>query len=110
MSKLEIIPMPYADDNIEHPYDVAIANMQMRYTQMQDNNSPINRDSEDQYLTIETVGADICSREDAFKKQGYYYVIKTDRWAFDDIDDLIKILQDFKGKLYNNINSKRDKK
>lgn len=30
---------------------------------------------------------------------GPYFVIKTNRWAFDDVDDLIKILNDFKRKV-----------
>lgn len=29
---------------------------------------------------------------------GDYYVIKTDRWAFDKIDDLISLLKKFKNK------------
>lgn len=29
---------------------------------------------------------------------GMYFVIKTERWAFDDIDDLIAVLNDFKEK------------
>jgi hypothetical protein len=27
---------------------------------------------------------------------GYYYVLKTERWAIDNFDELIKILEDFK--------------
>jgi hypothetical protein len=30
---------------------------------------------------------------------GVYYVLKTERWAFDDINDLIKILTDFEKRL-----------
>lgn len=30
---------------------------------------------------------------------GVYYVIETERWAFDDIDDLISVLEDFKKKI-----------
>lgn len=29
---------------------------------------------------------------------GYYYVIETKRWAFDDIDSLIKVLEDYKSR------------
>lgn len=29
---------------------------------------------------------------------GFYFVIETNRWAFDNIDDLVKILNDFKSK------------
>ena len=30
---------------------------------------------------------------------GIYYVIKTDRWAFDDLGELIKVIEDFKNRL-----------
>lgn len=29
---------------------------------------------------------------------GFYYVLKSKRWAFNDIDELVNILQDFKSK------------
>lgn len=45
----------------------------------------------DQMFTIST--------EDA--GAGIYYVVSTQRWAIDEIDDLIHILQDFKSKLGN---------
>ena len=31
---------------------------------------------------------------------GFYYVIKTKRWAFDDIDQLIDTLNDFKNRFH----------
>ena len=37
------------------------------------------------------------STEDA--GSGHYYVIKSDRWAFDSPDELIKILNDFEQRL-----------
>lgn len=30
---------------------------------------------------------------------GSYYVIETDRWAFNDIEDLIRVLNDFKKRM-----------
>ena len=30
---------------------------------------------------------------------GHYYVLETERWAIDDIDELIKLLNDFKKRL-----------
>ena len=39
---------------------------------------------------------------------GFYYVMKTERFAFDDIDFLIKILQDFKEKANIDDYSERD--
>ena len=29
---------------------------------------------------------------------GFYFVIQTERWAFNDIDELLKVLNDFKAK------------
>ena len=30
---------------------------------------------------------------------GVYYILKTERWAFDNLNDLIKVLQDFEKRL-----------
>ncbi len=35
---------------------------------------------------------------------GHYFIIETERWAFDEIDELIAILKDFKSK-YNKLNT-----
>lgn len=51
--------------------------------------------------------ADCCSSEDynelLIKAEDgggcLFYVIKTDRWAFDDIDEVIDVLNDFKNRL-----------
>lgn len=32
---------------------------------------------------------------------GFYYVLKTERWAFDNIEEFVKILQDFQSRLSN---------
>jgi hypothetical protein len=55
-----------------------------------------------QTITIETEDA-ICTREEALNKQGYYLVIKTDRWAVDEPEDLTMLVNDFKDRLYCNL-------
>ena len=32
---------------------------------------------------------------------GFYFVLKTERWAFDNIEEFVKILQDFQSRLSN---------
>jgi hypothetical protein len=63
---------------------VAVNKVCVEYTQEADDNS-----SEVQLLEIST--------EDA--GGGVYYILKTERWAFDDLNDLIKVLQDFEKRL-----------
>lgn len=56
----------------------------IEYTQPADSNS-----DDIQMLRIST--------EDA--GAGHYYVIETERWAFDDLNELMEVLQDFKKRL-----------
>jgi len=63
---------------------VAVNKVCVEYTQEADDNS-----SEVQLLEIST--------EDA--GGGVYYILKTERWAFDNLNDLIKVLQDFEKRL-----------
>ena len=63
---------------------VAVNKVVVEYTQEADSNS-----SNLQFLEIST--------EDA--GGGIYYVFKTERWAFDNINDLIKVLNDFEKRL-----------
>ena len=63
---------------------VAVNKVCVEYTQEADDNS-----SEVQLLEIST--------EDA--GGGAYYILKTERWAFDNLNDLIKVLQDFEKRL-----------
>ena len=42
-----------------------------------------------QFLEVSTEGAG----------SGVYYVLKTERWAFDNLNDLIKVLNDFEKRL-----------
>lgn len=63
---------------------VAVNKVSVEYTQEADSNSDGL-----QFLEIST--------EDA--GGGIYYVLKTDRWAFDNLNDLIKVLNDFEKRL-----------
>lgn len=57
----------------------------MTYVQDADSNSDESNDQELE-IFIDNAGG------------GDYYIIKTDRWAFDKIDDLISLLKKFKDK------------
>lgn len=60
-------------------------------------------------ITVDyTQPPDTCSFEDQFIQikteyggGGIYYVIKTERWAVDDFDEIIQIFEDFKMKMSN---------
>jgi hypothetical protein len=63
---------------------VAVNKVSVEYTQEADSNS-------DGLQLLEV------STEDA--GGGVYYVLKTERWAFDNLNDLIKVLNDFEKRL-----------
>lgn len=63
---------------------VAVNKVSIEYTQEADSNS-----YGFQFLEIST--------EDA--GGGVYYILKTERWAFDNLNDLIKVLNDFEKRL-----------
>ena len=69
--------------------EICIDELSITYSQMQDH-AIYNDKLDDQKLKIKTVDAD---------GMGYYYVIETERWAFDDINELVKVFEDFKKRL-----------
>ncbi len=87
--------------------EVGIAKMSITYVQEDDTN---HRGTEDygQYLTIETEPV-VCTREEAENEQGYYLVLKTDRWAIDEASDITSLIEDFKSKLYKNVRDRKEK-
>lgn len=102
---LEILP--YALPESEgRTMEVGIDQMSITYIQQDDTNHGGRDDV--QTITVETESA-ICTREEALNKQGYYFVIKTDRWAFDEVEDVVKVLEDFKKRLYYNIDELKGK-
>lgn len=62
--------------------EVVINKFKVTYSQ----ESELTDDDNELSLSIDHQGA------------GFYYVLKTERWTFDNIEDLIKILEDFKSK------------
>lgn len=98
-----IVPYAFPESNAKFT-EVGIEKMSITYIQEDDTNHGGRDDV--QTLTIETEDA-ICSREEAENEQGYYLVLKTDRWAIDDTSDLAALVEDFKDKLYKNV---RDRK
>lgn len=74
--------LPAGFPSSEQP--VAVNKVSVEYTQEADSNS-------DGLQLLEV------STEDA--GGGVYYVLKTERWAFDNLNDLIKVLNDFEKRL-----------
>lgn len=88
--KPEIINAPYPSD-----CKIAIEEMIVTYAQEPDGND-LGRDKYDvQNLTIKTENCP----EKGERNGGFYFSIKTDRWAFDDTEELVSILEDFKKRL-----------
>ena len=98
--RTEIVPYSLPQNN-DKTCEIGIEKMSITYVQENDTN---NRDeyNPDQYITIETE-SNIPSREDALNKEAYYYVIKTDRWAIENGDELSILIKDFEDRLYHNI-------
>lgn len=97
--KTEIIPYALPESNGKI-CEIGIAKMSVTYIQEDDTNHGSKDDI--QTITVETEDA-ICTREEALNKQGYYFTIKTDRWAIEGTEDLTTIINDFKNRLYYNI-------
>ena len=63
--------------------DTVITGITVNYSQMSEKNAD---DTNDLELSICNQGA------------GFYFVMKTDRWAFNNVDELLELIQDFKNK------------
>ena len=78
--------------------EIGVRHLGVTYCQQQDN--AVRSDQlDDQTIAFETVDADLGD---------YYYIIKTDRWAFCDIDEIITLFNDFKKRL--EVNNKKEEK
>lgn len=97
--KTEIIPYALPESNAK-VCEIGIEKMSITYIQEDDTNHGSKDDV--QTITIETEDA-ICNREEALNKQSYYLTIKTNRWAVDEPEDLTMLLNDFKNRLYYNV-------
>jgi hypothetical protein len=65
--------------------NVSVNEMEITYTQ--------ERDCDDSSCELQKLEVKLITQ---LSDDDYYYVIKTDRWAINDIDELIKVLEDFK--------------
>lgn len=94
--KTQIIPYAYPQD--EKGIDkIGIAKMSITYVQQDDTNHGVQGD--EQTITISTEDVP-CTEETALnEKGGYYFVIKTNRWAVDNTSDLETLLNDFRNRL-----------
>ncbi len=81
----------------EHSCNVGISDMSITYIQQPDSDS--SPDDDYQELTISSVGAIVAEDEVLSGKEGYYYRLKTDKWAFDDSNEILDIIKDFKQRL-----------
>jgi len=68
---------------------VTLYEMQIKYTQPADGNDDTGDDIQELRVKTETNHG---SEDD------YYFVIETYRWAFDEIDEVIELLKDFKNR------------
>lgn len=92
----KIIPAQY-DDAWEKAKYVGLESLTATYVQAPDTNS----NSDDiQVLTIETQTACAPSLKEALKEDSFYFNIKTDKWSFSDVNELIDIVKDFKQRIY----------
>ena len=98
--RIEILPYALPESNGK-VCEIGIEKMSITYIQENDTNMR-TEDDPVQTITIEAEDA-ICSREEALNKQGYYLVIKTDRWAVDEPEDITMLVNDFKDRLYCNL-------
>lgn len=79
----------YPDSRTDGPYAVGIREMSVTYAQHADNADP-NLDCEgfgSQTLKFSTVESDDLDEP--------YYILSTDRWAFESVDELMSIVKDF---------------
>ena len=68
---------------------VTLYDMQIKYTQPADGNDDTGDDIQELRVKTETNHG---SEDD------YYFVIETNRWAFDEIDEVIELFKDFKNR------------
>ena len=100
MQRPIIYPTPMID---LREMEIGISKMSITYCQPLDGNQNGEHDYEVQEITISTEesGALIGSKEiaDGKQKHGFYFTLKTKRWAFEDADELAMLINDFIHKL-----------
>ena len=94
-TELDIVPTPL----IERDTTIGIEKMSITYCQFDDTNHASDRFAT-QSLTIETEDG-IAGEDEARKDGGFYFIIKTERWAIDPDDTgmVTKLIDDFKNRI-----------
>lgn len=92
---IKIVPTDLPDDG-----EIGIARVTIEYIQSDDTNHGGRDDT--QTIEFSTEGA-IVDRDVVEKNGGFYFTMKTDRWAFDNEEEVLELIKDFKGKVLNNI-------
>jgi len=82
--KISIIP-----DGLDN--NPVLYSMEAKYIQNKDCSDPTSNESFQEL----TINIENCTD----KEKDMFFIIKTDRWAFDSVDDLIAILEDYKQRL-----------
>ena len=93
---LDVVPTPLIErDNV-----TGIDRMSITYTQFDDTNHATDR-FDMQTLTVETEEGGCISENEAREQSGFYFVLKTDRWAIDpdNLDAITDLLKDFRDRL-----------
>lgn len=80
---------------INETSEIGIESVSITYIQSSDTNDP---STEDQAITISSEYVPV---SDENLESNFYFRIKTDNWAIDREEDLVKVIKDFKKRLFN---------
>ena len=94
--KLTIVPTAFP----EEPH-VGIQKVSVTYVQSDDTNHRSDI-CDAQELTISTEDAIVSESDDLSNIGGYYLTIQTERWAINDENELVDLIEDFKSRVMNN--------
>ena len=81
--------------------DVGIVKMTITYRQEIDCNAPVSDDCNDITISVEDVPLD----DETFQ---YYYTMQTERWSFNEPEEVFDLLNDFKQRLTRMNDEQRD--
>ena len=103
----KIYPTPLIDERGD---DIGIESMQITYTQPCDSNQDYDDEEPFQKLTISTECGAVRSVEldEGKADDGFYLVIKTDRWAVDSDDEIGALIADFRSRIKGDFKPKKE--
>ena len=81
--------------------DIGIAKMSITYRQEIDRNAPVSDDFNEITISVEEVPLN----DDTFQ---YYYTMQTERWSFNEPEEVFDLLNDFKQRLTRMNDEQRD--